>query len=246
MPPARPSLSAPAATPLTGRDNACWRDCWRDRRTDFHQTAVNPLLVRCWPMLGLAAGSRVLVPLCGKSLDMLWLAAQGHAVVGVELSPIAVGAFFRENGLKPRRRQAGAFTLWEHGRLAIFCGDYFALQPKDLGRIDAVYDRAALTALAEDIRVPYVARLRELVPADCELLLLTTEDAEEGETLAQSQAAAPEIERLYAREFAGGLILAESAFETDPEAPLLSPVRVELKAYRLAPREKADSSAAVA
>jgi thiopurine S-methyltransferase len=30
---------------------------------------------------------------------MIWLAEQGHRVVGVELSQIAVAAFFRENGL---------------------------------------------------------------------------------------------------------------------------------------------------
>lgn len=222
--------------PMTGRDNALWRDCWRDRRTGFHQAEVNPLLVRFWPALGLAPASRVFVPLCGKSLDMLWLAAQGHAVVGVELSPIAAGAFFRELGMRPVRRRQGAFTRWEHDRLVILCGDYFALRPEDLGRIDAVYDRAALTALAEDIRADYVSRLRELVPAGCEMLLLTTEDAEEGETLAQSRAAAAEIATLYGRDFDCVLAHVESAFESDPAAAEGAPARSAFKAYRLSPR----------
>lgn len=221
---------------MTGGDNALWRNCWREQQIDFHQSAVNPLLIRFWPTLGLAPGSRVFVPLCGKSLDMIWLAAQGHAVIGVELSSIAVSTFFRENNLKPARRQAGAFTLWEHGRLAILCGDYFALRPHDLGQIAAVYDRAALTALAEGTRARYVAHLRALAPAGCEVLLLTTEDAEEGETLDHSRAVAAEIETLYARDFACGLAHVESTFASDPETPHLPPTRAELKVYRFSPQ----------
>src|SRR5665811_341557 len=145
---------------MTGRDNVLWLQCWRDQRTDFNQKTVNQLLTRFWPSLDLARGIRVFVPLCGKSLDMIWLANQGHEVIGVELSPIAVRAFFRENRLQPARRQVGKFTLWKHGRLSILCGDYFSLTKGDLGHIDTVYDRAALTALPEDIRLLYVAHLR--------------------------------------------------------------------------------------
>ena len=97
---------------MTDRDNVLWLKCWRDQRTGFNQKTVNQLLTRFWPSLDLVQGSRVFVPLCGKSLDMIWLAKQGHEVIGVELSPIAVWAFFRENHLKPARRQIGKFTLW--------------------------------------------------------------------------------------------------------------------------------------
>ena len=90
---------------MTGRDNELWQQSWRDKNIDFHQKAVNPHLVRFWSSLGLAAGDRVFVPLCGKSLDMLWLAGQGHTVIGVELSPLAVRAFFRENRLQAKRRR---------------------------------------------------------------------------------------------------------------------------------------------
>lgn len=218
---------------MTDRDNALWRQCWQGRDIDFHQLAVNPLLARFWPGLALPAGSRVFVPLCGKSLDMLWLAAQGYEVVGVELSPLAVRAFFRENRLRPERRRVGKFVLWQHGRVQILCGDYFDLTCEDLGAIDAVYDRAALTALAEDIRVDYVAHLRTLVSRQCQVFLLTVEDAEEGETLDQSHAAAAEIERLYARDFACALAHVESMYESDPATPTRAPQRSEHKLYRL-------------
>lgn len=218
---------------MTGRDNALWQRCWRDRQTGFHQKTVNPLLTSFWSGLGLGPGSRVFVPLCGKSLDMIWLAGQGHQVVGVELSPIAVRAFFRENRLQPVRRQVGAFTLWEHGRLAILCGDYFLLTEGDLGPIDAVYDRAALTALPEDIRRAYVAHLRSVVPPTCKIFLLTAEDAEVGETPAQTAAAADEVVALYAEDFEIDLAHVESVVEADPESPDQAPLRTEYKVYRL-------------
>ncbi len=221
---------------MTGRDNVLWLQCWRDRQTDFHQTGVNQLLTQFWPNLALAQGSRVFVPLCGKSLDMIWLAKQGHEVIGVELSPLAVRAFFRENRLQPVRRQVGKFTLWKHGRVSILCGDYFSLSRDDLGQIDTVYDRAALTALPEDLRPLYVAQLKLIVQDTTNVFLLTTEDAEEQETQSEAQDVAEEIKTLYAEDFKIDLAYVESVFEVDPKAPDKSPERTEYKVYRLSTR----------
>jgi thiopurine S-methyltransferase len=221
---------------MTSRDNVLWQQCWRDRSTDFHQKTVNRFLSRFWPGLDLDKGSRVFVPLCGKSLDMIWLAGQGHEVVGVELSPIAVRAFFRENRLQPTRRQIGKFTQWEHGRLRILCGDYFSLTEGDLGQVDAVYDRASLTALPEDIRTPYVAQLRLLVPEACKIFLLTTEDADVGDTLEQALGVAEEIKTLYSESFEIDLTHVDSVFETDPALPDQLPQRSEYKVYTLSSR----------
>lgn len=221
---------------MTGRDNLLWLQCWRDRQTDFHQKAVNQLLAKFWPKLALARGSRVFVPLCGKSLDMLWLANQGHEVIGVELSPIAVRAFFRENSLRPSRRQVGKFTLWKHGRLSIFCGDYFALSKHDLGQIDTVYDRAALTALPEDLRQRYVAHLKLIVQETTNIFLLTTEDAEENQTPSQILGVAEEIKTLYSKDFKIDLAHVESVFEIDPESQNKLAQPTEYKVYRLSTR----------
>ena len=221
---------------MTGRDNGLWLQCWRDRRTDFNQTVVNQLLTRFWPGLDLVRGSRVFVPLYGKSLDMIWLVEQGHEVIGVELSPIAVRAFFRENHMQPARRKVGKFVLWQHGRLGILCGDYFSLTLADLGQIDTVYDRAALTALPEDIRGLYVAHLRLIVPETANVFLLTTEDAEETETPSQVFGIAEEIKTLYSEGFEIDLAHVESVFELDPESPDQAPGRTEYKVYRLSTR----------
>jgi thiopurine S-methyltransferase len=215
------------------RDNPLWLQFWRDLRVDFHQLAVNPLLAKFWPSLELTHGSRVFVPLCGKSLDMIWLAQQGHEVIGVELSPIAVRAFFRENGLKPVKRRQGQLTLWQAGKLSILCGDYFALTKADIGFFDTVYDRAALTALPEDIRVLYVKQLKQIIPHHAKVFLLTIEDAAEKESLNQAIGVGEEITALYAQDFAIDLAYVESVFEPDPDSPNQAEKRAEYKVYRL-------------
>ena len=220
----------------TGRDNELWQQCWRDNATDFHQKTVNANLIRFWSTLGLAPGARVFVPLCGKSLDLAWLAAQGHSVIGVELSPIAVRAFFKANRMQPARRKQGKFTLWQSGSIDILCGDLFDLVASDLGDVAAVFDRASLTALPEDIRHAYLAHLRKIVPAASQILLLTTEEPDADEVEDQLFAIADEISSLYASAYDIDLSHVESVFEADADLGVKELVRVEHKVYLLKPK----------
>jgi thiopurine S-methyltransferase len=148
-----------------------WHQRWENDKIGFHLGQVNPYLVHYWSDLGLHAGSRIFVPLCGKSLDMLWLAEQGHDVIGVEISPIAVRAFFEENRLKPTVNQQGAFEIWSVDQITILLGDYFELQPAQLGEVEAVYDRASLVALPQEMRPDYVEHLNALCNAVPRLLI---------------------------------------------------------------------------
>ncbi len=216
-----------------GRDNPLWLQFWRDQRTDFHQQTVNQLLTRFWPTLEPVVGSRVFVPLCGKSLDMIWLAEQGHDVIGVELSPVAVKAFFRENHLKPSKRRIGDFMLWKAGRISILCGDFFSLVSADLGVIDSVYDRAALTALPEDIRKLYVAHLHLLLPIHCKVFLLTAEDVEEAENVSAAFSIDAEINALFAKDFAIDLLHVESVAEQTHVSVVQQLELTEYKVYQL-------------
>ncbi|MBV4539684.1 thiopurine S-methyltransferase [Pseudomonas vlassakiae] len=150
---------------------AFWQKRWADNQIGFHQARVNPFLQKYWPHLQLAPGSRVLVPLCGKSLDLAWLAAQGHRVLGVELSRQAVEAFFREHGLEPRVAQQGAFEVWRSGDVELWCGDFFALRAEDVADCVALYDRAALIALPPEMRAHYMRLLSQALPAGAGLLL---------------------------------------------------------------------------
>lgn len=186
--------------PLDPRnDNRQWLQQWRDNAPRaFHQLLVNPLLPIFWPQLNLAPCQRVLVPLCGKSLDMLWLAERGHEVIGIELSPVAVAAFFKENQLKVKKQRVGKFIRWRAGSISIWCGDFFALTTQHLGFIDAVFDRAALTALPPTLHGPYLAQLMRLTRAEAPILLFTIEDIDNG-----SQQAAEPIDQTLVHLCAG-------------------------------------------
>lgn len=218
---------------MSGQDNHLWLQAWRDKQTEFHQIKVNQLLTRFWPGIDQPSDSRVFVPLCGKSLDMIWLAGLGHHVIGVELSPIAVQDFFSENGLQPAKQQLGEFTLWSAGNISILCGDYFSLDKNSLGKIDTVYDRASLTALPENIRQLYVAQLRLIVPRTTEIFLLTIEDAEEDDSLSYALGIDDEITDLFSEGFRIKLAHVESVFEPDLQSLNPAPKRVEYKLYRL-------------
>ena len=140
-------------------DAKFWKDKWERNEIAFHESDANPSLVKYFAQLSLARGSRVLVPLCGKTLDIAWLLSHGYRVAGVELSEIAVGQLFEGLGLKPQRSKSGNVYHYSAQSIDIFLGDVFAVSREVLGPVDAVYDRAALVALPQDMRERYTKHL---------------------------------------------------------------------------------------
>jgi len=150
-----------------------WHQRWANNQIGFHQSRANPYLQRHWSQLNIVPGTRVLVPLCGKSLDMNWLAEQGYPVLGVELSEKAVQEFFSEQGLEPFVSQQGAFKVYRAAEIEIWCGDFFSLCAEDIAGCHALYDRAAIIALPEAMRHRYVEHLNKVLPSECKGLLIT-------------------------------------------------------------------------
>lgn len=179
-----------------------WHERWQQNKIGFHQGEVNPYLRQHWEELGVPAPARILVPLCGKSLDLMWLKQQGYTVEGVELSELAVRAFFEEQGMTARHSQQGAFQVWESDGIRLWCGDFFSLEPGMLGPVDAVYDRAALIALPAPMRRKYVRQLQNLVGA-VPHLLVTLEYPQtkmDGPPFSVDQA---EVDSLFSDRFSG-------------------------------------------
>lgn len=150
-----------------------WQARWSRNEIGFHQKQINSYLQRYWPQLNAAPGERVLVPLCGKSLDVLWLRDQGLEVLGVELAQKAVEDFFQEQQLTPAISQQGAFACYQTAGIRILCGDFFALKKADLQGVSLFYDRAALIALPPELRARYVAHLSEITPRAVRGLLIS-------------------------------------------------------------------------
>lgn len=152
-----------------------WIERWQQDQIGFHLPTVNPRLLEHVSALPHEAGARVLVPMCGKSLDLVWLAERGVRVVGVELSSLAVAAFFRERGWTPTVTRANAFTRSVAGNVEILCGDFFALDVATVGELHGHYDRAALIALPPSMRAAYAKQLATLLPAAARGLLIAFE-----------------------------------------------------------------------
>lgn len=185
-----------------------WLERWEREAIGFHQNEINPYLCEYWQELHLARGSMVFVPLCGKSQDMLWLRKQGHQVMGVELSNIAVQAFFKENGYTPHHVTRGKFAHFEADGIRILCGDFFDLSKDDLAKVGAVYDRASLIALPPEMRERYVRHLASILPPAMQILLITVDYPQPEMQGPPFSVSSGEVEALY-REHAEVRLLAQ-------------------------------------
>ena len=214
-------------------DAGFWIERWTANQIGFHRKATHPMLARNWEAEGFAAGERVLVPLCGKSVDMIWLHHRGHPVTGVELSRLAVQAFFDENGLTPQVEPAGALERWSAGDLEVLCGDFFALRPEDGAGARLVYDRAALVALPPEMRVQCAGHLRGLIGASPRMFLITL-------AYPQHQMAGPpfsveteEVHRLFGDAFTIRLIEERDVLKNHPNFVARGLTELKERAYIL-------------
>ena len=153
-----------------------WSQKWEKNEIGFHQEKTNPYLQKFITRLKRAGGKgHIFVPLCGKSKDMIYLRSQGCGVLGLEISPLAVEAFFEENHFEPVAASTGRFAGYQCQSLKILCGDFFNLRSSDLVQATAVYDRASLIAMPPKLRKRYARLLSAVLPQNVSILLVTME-----------------------------------------------------------------------
>ena len=150
-----------------------WLDRWKQDRIGFHESKVNAYLPRYLSRFNLVPGDTIFLPLCGKAIDIAWLAQRGFKVIGVELSEIAIEAFFAEQELQYQQFETDRFMLRKSGNISLIQGDYFELRKQDLPDCKMVYDRASLIAIDAVNRGAYAAHMRSIVPQDTGILLIT-------------------------------------------------------------------------
>lgn len=216
-------------------ENSFWIDRWNNQEIGFHQADFDPALIKYWPQLGVQPGKRVLVPLSGKSLDMVWLADNGHSVVGAELSERAIDDFFAERGLTPQVHRQGDFTVKSSGPYEIWCGDFFALPQAAVENVAGIYDRAALVALPADLQKRYAAKLTSLLPTAPILLVTVDYDQREmsGPPFATSRQT---VEELYSKNYDCIELVSKDVLEGNPRFKQRGLTALTGAAFLLRPR----------
>ena len=176
-----------------------WHDRWTNNQIGFHQEEVNAHLSEFWPV-AMQAGGKVFAPLCGKSVDLLWLRDQGYQVVGIELSPIAVRDFFSENQLSASQHDIDGLECWSTDGIEIYVGDFFDLNAEHLQGVTAVFDRASLIALPPEMRKNYAQHIQSLCVTQ-ETFLITLEYPQDQMQGPPFSVPADEVETLYANQY---------------------------------------------
>ncbi len=150
-----------------------WQQRWNQNQIAFHLPTINPYLLKYWQQFEIKSGSEVFVPLCGKTLDIAWLASQQYSVLGVECSEKAIQEFFSEQNMVAQTTQLNDFKCYSSDNIKLLQGDFFKLNKKILSNVSVVYDRASLIALPETMRKKYVSLLSHLLPESAEIFLIT-------------------------------------------------------------------------
>ncbi|MCW8880294.1 MAG: thiopurine S-methyltransferase [Kangiellaceae bacterium] len=150
-----------------------WIDKWKKQETGFHLASAHPLLRKYFPKV-FANQTSVFLPLCGKTQDLIFCSDQGLAVIGNELSEVAIEQFFLANQLAPKTEVSQNFILREANNIAIYQGDFFELEKRTFENTQAIYDRAALVALPVEMRKSYAEKMKQLFP-QATMLLITLE-----------------------------------------------------------------------
>ena len=175
-----------------------WESRWQEGRIGFHLPEVNSYLLRYADILLTQDPESVFVPLCGKTLDLPWLAGRTKKVVGIELVQKAVQDFFKENKLTHSIQQSGKLNLFTSDTIVLFQGDFFDLNKEQTASFDAIYDRGSIVALDQPERKRYVNHLMSFLEPGGRILLITLEYDQNQMTGPPFSVPADEIERLYA------------------------------------------------
>ena len=182
-----------------------WNERWQQRHIGFHLGHPHDWLVAAHERI--PAASRIYVPLCGKTVDLVWLRDQGHDVIGCEFVASAIQDFFREHELSAQteRRESGGDSYECHRTpgLSVLQGDALNLSPALVGgAIDVIFDRAALVALDPTSRQRYVDGLHSLLRPGGHILLIAFAYDQSRIAGPPWSIDAPTIESLFGERFA--------------------------------------------
>lgn len=174
-----------------------WHTLWEGEHLPFHKDEVNQDLPVYFPYLRLPKQSTILVPLCGKSLDLIWLVQQGYRVIGIELVEDAVHQFAKEHSIQFAVDSLDDLKRYFTNNLEIWVADIFTMNKALIKSVDAIYDRAALVALPSQLRSEYVNICLNWLKSNGSILLKTMEYEQSQMEGPPYSVPAAEVEQLY-------------------------------------------------
>ena len=213
-----------------------WLERWENNQIGFHQDDFSPYLSEHWSSLTKSANCQVFVPMAGKTKDMLWLANEGHTVLGIELSEIAVDAFFAENDLTASKETIGPYVHHTSENIQFICGDFFHLTPEQTNEIKLVFDRASMVAMPVDLRNKYADHMALLLSPGVETLMVSMEYPEgemSGPPFSVSEA---DVNALFSKNFEIKLLASIDVLEQNPNLSKRGITAMDEKVYQLTRR----------
>ena len=190
-----------------------WQSRWEKDNTGWHMNRVYPPLPEIWSHLSLEEGCRVLVPLCGKSLDMKWLADRGCRVTGVEVSQKALQEYMNLYRQSFSEHSSHGFTIYRSNNIELWEGDFLKFPPGEIPTPHLIYDKAALVALPPEMREEYGKKVRDIASGRSVLLVQTFEYPQQEMNGPPFSVDKQEIKRLFGDEFTLELLHEESRLE---------------------------------
>ncbi|KAG9355394.1 hypothetical protein JZ751_000232, partial [Albula glossodonta] len=160
-------------------DPSEWEERWQEGRIGFHQLHVHKMLEsNIDKVLCGREGVRFFFPLCGKAVDMKWLADKGHSVVGVEISEKAIKQFFEEQKLDYSEEVVSDIPgskvfKSSDGKISLYQCDLYKFSSAIAGQFGGIWDRGSLVAINPCDRQRYATLIMSLMDKDCRYLLDT-------------------------------------------------------------------------
>lgn len=152
-----------------------WQSRWRKGKTGWHMDTVYPPLPTFWDDVNIESGSRILVPLCGKSLDLGWFVDHGHTVTGIDVSAKAIHHIMQQHPESFTKDSSHGFTVYRSESLVLWQGDYSKLPTDEIPTQDLIYDKASIIALPPEKRLDHANKHIELCSTHTQILLQTFE-----------------------------------------------------------------------
>lgn len=190
-----------------------WQSRWNKDKTGWHMEVVYPQLPKLWPTFSLAKESRILVPFCGKSLDMKWLIEQGHYVIGVDAVEKALTEFIDSYPKPFSKDSSHGFQIYKSNNLELWQGDFLKLPATKVENIDAVYDKAALVAIPKENRKDYAQKIIALCNKDTHIFLQTFEYRQEEMSGPPFSVSEQEVKTLFGGHFDIEILHKQSKFD---------------------------------